>query len=187
MSNAREVLLDPLIDNNPIGLQVLGICSALAVTTKLETAVVMSAAVLFVLVVSEVVVSVLRRQIPASVRIITQLTIIASAVMVADQVRDFLENGNIKNSVNFPALSLERTEGCYRIALANKNVPRILGSVLSILADRNINVVDMLNKSRDDVAYNLIDIETVPDEELVQAIVSIEGVINVRIFDEVGG
>ncbi len=54
------------------------------------------------------------------------------AVMVADQVRDFLENGNIKNSVNFPALSLERTEGCYRIALANKNVPRILGSVLSI-------------------------------------------------------
>ncbi len=109
------------------------------------------------------------------------------AVMVADQVRDFLENGNIKNSVNFPALSLERTEGCYRIALANKNVPRILGSVLSILADRNINVVDMLNKSRDDVAYNLIDIETVPDEELVQAIVSIEGVINVRIFDEVCG
>ena len=109
------------------------------------------------------------------------------AVMVADQVRDFLENGNIKNSVNFPALSLERTEGCYRIALANKNVPRILGSVLSILADRNINVVDMLNKSRDDVAYNLIDIESVPDEELVQAIVSIEGVINVRIFDEVGG
>ena len=109
------------------------------------------------------------------------------AVMVADQVRDFLENGNIKNSVNFPALSLERTEGCYRIALANKNVPRILGSVLSILADRNINVVDMLNKSRDDVAYNLIDIETVPDVELVQAIVSIEGVINVRIFDEVGG
>jgi len=109
------------------------------------------------------------------------------AVMVADQVRDFLENGNIKNSVNFPALSLERTEGCYRIALANKNVPRILGGVLSILADRNINVVDMLNKSRDDVAYNLIDIETVPDEELVQAIVSIEGVINVRVFDEVGG
>jgi len=109
------------------------------------------------------------------------------AVMVADQVRDFLENGNIKNSVNFPALSLERTEGCYRIALANKNVPRILGSVLSILADRNINVVDMLNKSRDDVAYNLIDIETVPDDELVQAIVGIEGVINVRIFDEVGG
>jgi Na+-transporting NADH:ubiquinone oxidoreductase subunit D len=86
MSQAREVLLDPLIDNNPIGLQVLGICSALAVTTKLETAVVMSLAVLFVLATSTVVVSMLRSMIPASVRIITQLTIIASMVMVADQV-----------------------------------------------------------------------------------------------------
>ncbi len=86
MSKPREVLLDPLIDNNPIGLQVLGICSALAVTTKMETAVVMSLAVLFVLATSTVVVSVLRNLIPGSVRIITQLTIIASMVMVADQV-----------------------------------------------------------------------------------------------------
>ena len=106
------------------------------------------------------------------------------AMMVADQILDFLENGNIRNSVNFPALSLERSEGCYRIALANRNVPRILGSVLSILADRNINVVDMLNKSREDVAYNLIDIETVPTEDLVDEIRAIEGVINVRIFEE---
>lgn len=109
------------------------------------------------------------------------------AMMVADQIRDFLENGNIRNSVNFPALILDRTEGCYRIALANKNVPRILGSVLSILADRNINVVDMLNKSRDDVAYNLIDIETVPSDELVSEILEIEGILNVRVFAEVGG
>ena len=86
MSKPREVLLDPLIDNNPIGLQVLGICSALAVTTKMETAVVMSLAVLFVLVASSVSVSFLRNQIPGSVRIIAQLTIIASMVMVADQV-----------------------------------------------------------------------------------------------------
>jgi Na+-transporting NADH:ubiquinone oxidoreductase subunit D len=86
MSKPREVVLDPLIDNNPIGLQVLGICSALAVTTKLETAVVMSFAVLFVLVTSTVAVSVLRRLIPSSVRIITQLTIIASMVMIADEV-----------------------------------------------------------------------------------------------------
>jgi Na+-transporting NADH:ubiquinone oxidoreductase subunit D len=75
-----------LIDNNPIGLQVLGICSALAVTTKLETAVVMSLAVLFVLVASTVAVSLLRAIIPSSVRIITQLTIIASMVMIADQI-----------------------------------------------------------------------------------------------------
>lgn len=86
MSKPREVLLDPLIDNNPIGLQVLGICSALAVTTKLETAVVMSVAVLFVLVGSTVIVSLLRTLIPSSVRIIAQLTIIASLVMIADEV-----------------------------------------------------------------------------------------------------
>jgi D-3-phosphoglycerate dehydrogenase len=104
------------------------------------------------------------------------------AMMVADQVRDFLENGNIKNSVNFPAVTLERSEGCYRIALANSNVPRILSSVLSILADKNINVVDMLNKSRDDVAYNLIDIESEPTDELVSEIFGIEGVTNVRVF-----
>ena len=104
------------------------------------------------------------------------------AVMVADQVLDFLENGNIKNSVNFPTLSLERTAGCYRIALANKNVPRILGSVLSILADRNINIVDMLNKSRGDVAYNLIDIETTPSDDLLAEILAIKGVVNARII-----
>jgi D-3-phosphoglycerate dehydrogenase len=105
------------------------------------------------------------------------------AMMVADQVRDFLENGNIKNSVNFPSLSLERTAGCYRIAMANRNVPRILGSVLSILADRDINIVDILNKSREDVAYNLIDIQTVPSEDLLEEILVIDGVINVRVID----
>ena len=109
------------------------------------------------------------------------------AVMVADQIRDFLENGNIRNSVNFPTLNLERTQGCYRIAFANNNVPRILGSVLSILADRDINVVDMLNKSRDEVAYNIIDIESEPTEDLVGEILAIDGVVKVRTFAEVGG
>jgi len=103
------------------------------------------------------------------------------AVMVADQVIDFLENGNIHNSVNFPRVSLERTDG-FRITLANNNVPRILGSVLSILADRNINVIDMLNKSREDVAYNIIDVESEPGDDLVKEIADIEGVINVRVF-----
>ena len=106
------------------------------------------------------------------------------AIMVAEQVIDFLEHGNIRNSVNFPAISLERTEG-YRLALANRNVPRILGGVLSILADRNINVLDMLNKSREDVAYNLIDIDTAPSDELVSEIAALEGVVKVRTFDKV--
>lgn len=104
------------------------------------------------------------------------------AMMVADQVIDFLENGNIKNSVNFPSVFMERTEG-YRIGLANRNVPRILGSVLSILANRNLNVIDMINKSRSDIAYNLIDVEGEPEDDLIQEIAGIEGVINVRVFN----
>ncbi len=86
MSKPKEVLLDPLFDNNPIALQVLGICSALAVTTKVPTAFVMSLAVIFVLLTSTVAVSLIRDRIPSSIRIITQLTIIASMVIVADQV-----------------------------------------------------------------------------------------------------
>ncbi|HJN49682.1 MAG: phosphoglycerate dehydrogenase [Pseudomonadales bacterium] len=105
------------------------------------------------------------------------------AMMVADQVIDFLENGNIRNSVNFPSLNLGRSGAC-RIALANRNVPSILSNVLSILAQRNINVLDMSNRSRDDVAYNLIDIETTPNQELVDEIGAIDGVINVRTFGE---
>ncbi len=103
------------------------------------------------------------------------------AIMVADQLTDFLENGNIRNSVNFPQLFLERSEGS-RIAIANRNVPKILGGILSVLADRNINVIDMLNKSRGDQAYNLIDVETQPDAELKAALEALEGVVNVRIL-----
>ena len=82
---AKKVLLDPLLENNPIALQVLGICSALAVTTRMDTAVVMCGAVIFVLTLSNFSISLLRNQIPTSIRIIVQLTIIASLVIVADQ------------------------------------------------------------------------------------------------------
>ena len=85
-SKARETLLDPLVHNNPIALQVLGICSALAVTTKMDTALVMSIAVVAVIALSNFFVSVLRHHIPPSIRIIVQLTIIASLVIVTDQV-----------------------------------------------------------------------------------------------------
>jgi Na+-transporting NADH:ubiquinone oxidoreductase subunit D len=85
-TTSREALLDPLFNNNPIGLQVLGICSALAVTTKLETAIVMSLAVIAVTAGSCAVVSAIRNLIPASIRIIVQLTIIASLVIITDQV-----------------------------------------------------------------------------------------------------
>ena len=104
------------------------------------------------------------------------------AMMVADQVIDFLANGNIKNSVNFPAVNLERSQTGCRIAIVNRNVPRLLGSVLSILADRNINVIDMINKSRDELAYNLIDIEASPEEELAEVLRAVDDVISVRLI-----
>jgi D-3-phosphoglycerate dehydrogenase len=103
------------------------------------------------------------------------------AVMAATQLMDFLENGNIRNSVNFPAVNLERNEG-HRIAVTNQNVPKMLGQVLSVLANREINVIDMINKSRDDVAYNLIDIESAPAPQLLEEIDAIDSVINVRLF-----
>jgi len=83
---ASKAVLDPLFENNPIALQVLGICSALAVTTKLETSIVMCAAVIFVLTLSNFSISLIRDSIPSSIRIIVQLTIIASLVIVADQL-----------------------------------------------------------------------------------------------------
>ncbi|MEH6452343.1 MAG: phosphoglycerate dehydrogenase [Psychromonas sp.] len=101
------------------------------------------------------------------------------AVMACQQLIEFLENGNIKNSVNFPAINLERSTH-FRITFANKNVPGVLGNVLSILADRNINVADMLNKSRNNIAYNIIDLESESSDELVQAISQVEHVISVR-------
>ena len=82
----REALLDPLFNNNPIALQVLGICSALAVTTQLSTSVVMSLAVIFVLLGSNIAVSLIRNLVPSSIRIIVELTIIASLVIIADQI-----------------------------------------------------------------------------------------------------
>lgn len=105
------------------------------------------------------------------------------AIMAADQLRDFLENGNIRNSVNFPALELERVSGC-RLSVTNENVPKILGNVLSILADENINVIDMLNKSRGEVAYNLIDIGDGVTAETLEKMRAIDGVVNVRLIGD---
>ncbi|MCG8459799.1 MAG: NADH:ubiquinone reductase (Na(+)-transporting) subunit D, partial [Holophagales bacterium] len=85
-TKSREILLDPLFNNNPIALQVLGICSALAVTTKLETTVVMCVAVIAVMASSNLTVSLLRHNIPPSIRIIVQLTVIASLVIITDQI-----------------------------------------------------------------------------------------------------
>ena len=103
------------------------------------------------------------------------------AIMACNQLIDFLENGNIKNAVNFPPIYLERSNA-YRLTFVNKNVAGVLGNVLSVLADQSVNVTDMLNKSRNDIGYNIIDLESRPSAELVAAISNIEHVILVRVL-----
>lgn len=101
------------------------------------------------------------------------------AIMACNQLIDFLENGNIKNSVNFPAINLERSTE-YRITFVNDNVSGVLGHVLSILADMDVNVADMMNKSRGNIGYNIIDIDSPASDELLEAIAKVEHVITVR-------
>ncbi len=101
------------------------------------------------------------------------------AIMVAEQVRDYLENGNVKNSVNFPEVTMPRTEG-YRMAIVNSNVPNMVGQISSALADRGLNIIDMLNKSRGDLAYTLIDIDKPVDEALINELSEIDGVLSAR-------
>ncbi|WP_413111511.1 phosphoglycerate dehydrogenase [Thaumasiovibrio sp. DFM-14] len=101
------------------------------------------------------------------------------AVMAAEQLSEFLLNGNIKNSVNFPHTELSLSTG-HRITFCNQNIPGVLGDVLSILAERKINVADMINKSRDNIAYNILDIEEAASTEVIDCIESLDAVIKVR-------
>lgn len=101
------------------------------------------------------------------------------AIMVVDQIRDYLENGNIVNSVNFPDVILPRTEGS-RIAIANSNVPNMVGQISTAMARANINIVDMLNKSQGEIAYTLVDVDGEINDKLLDDIAGIEGVLKVR-------
>jgi D-3-phosphoglycerate dehydrogenase len=101
------------------------------------------------------------------------------AIMVADQVKDYLENGNITNSVNFPSINLPRNGG-HRIAVVNNNVPNMVGQISTDLANEGLNIIDMLNKSRDNVAVTLLDVDQKPSEQLLKTLASIEGVLSVR-------
>lgn len=102
------------------------------------------------------------------------------AIMVSDQVREYLENGNVTNSVNFPEVQMPRTEGCYRLAVVNSNVPNMLGQISSQLASAGINIHDMLNKSRGDLAYTLVDVDQEIPAECIATLEAIEGVLAVR-------
>ena len=103
------------------------------------------------------------------------------AVMAVNQLTEFLETGNIKNSVNFPDVKLNRTSD-HRISITNKNVPAMIGQIATALGDLNLNIAEMTNVSRGEVAYNLIDIENEVDEESILKLSEIEDVISVRLI-----
>ena len=104
------------------------------------------------------------------------------AVMVAETLRDFLENGNLRHCVNFPDASMPRPAGTSRIAVANSNVPNMVGQVSTLLAGAGINIAELLNKSRGELAYTLIDVEGVVDEALLARIRAISGVLSARLL-----
>ena len=101
------------------------------------------------------------------------------AVMVAEQVRDFLENGNILNAVNFPDVVMAR-ESSHRIAVANANVPNMVGQISTAMAEAGLNIHNMLNKSRGDMAYTLVDVDSAVKEGVIATIAAIEGVLSVH-------
>jgi D-3-phosphoglycerate dehydrogenase len=108
------------------------------------------------------------------------------AIMAANQLKAFLEHGNIRNSVNFPAIELERTTNC-RITIANRNEPGMLSHILTLIGDEGLNVADLLNKSVGDIAYNIIDLDEVPQEGLLNKISTLKGVINLRLIEGAPG
>jgi D-3-phosphoglycerate dehydrogenase len=103
------------------------------------------------------------------------------AVMAADQLRDFLENGNIRNSVNYPEAVLPRVAGTTRIAIANSNVPNMVGQISTCLASAGLNIADLLNKSLGGYAYTLIDTDSAVPDGLIGRIRAIEGVLSARV------
>jgi D-3-phosphoglycerate dehydrogenase len=101
------------------------------------------------------------------------------AIMVADQLREYLEHGNILNAVNFPDTSMTR-ESPFRIGIANSNVPNMLGQISTAMADAGLNIHNMLNKSKGEMAYTLVDVDSAVPEKVVASIAAIKGVLAVR-------
>lgn len=101
------------------------------------------------------------------------------AVMASRQIKDFLEKGNIKHSVNYPDCKLEQNSD-FRLLVMNRNIPNMVGQISAILAKADINIIEMLNKSRGDYAYTIIDVADQPSDDIVKALHDIEGVVKVR-------
>lgn len=104
------------------------------------------------------------------------------AYMAAEELRAYLEHGTIKNSVNFPDAELLRSEGTSRIAIANSNVPNMVGQISTVVAGSGLNIADLLNKSRGELAYTLVDVEGDVPATLLEQIRSIEGVLSARLI-----
>jgi D-3-phosphoglycerate dehydrogenase len=101
------------------------------------------------------------------------------AIMVADQLREYMEHGNVQNAVNFPNVTMPR-ESNFRIAVANSNVPNMLGQISTAMANAGLNIHNMMNKSKGDVAYTLVDVDSAVPGKVIEAIAGIEGVLAVR-------
>ena len=101
------------------------------------------------------------------------------AIMVVDQVRDYLENGNIRNAVNFPDVVMQR-ESPYRLGIANANVPNMVGQISTAVAQAGLNIHNMLNKSRKDMAYSLVDVDSAVSREVIDRVAAIPGVVAVH-------
>ncbi|TFZ04107.1 phosphoglycerate dehydrogenase [Ramlibacter humi] len=101
------------------------------------------------------------------------------AVMVAEQLRDFLEHGHIANAVNFPSVAMAR-ESAFRVAIANANVPNMVGQISTTMAQAGLNIHNMVNKSRGEMAYTLVDVDSAVGESVLAALRDIEGVLAVR-------
>ncbi|AFG38731.1 phosphoglycerate dehydrogenase [Spirochaeta africana] len=103
------------------------------------------------------------------------------AIMAANQLDEFLTRGNIINSVNFPACSMPMTTG-FRLTVSNRNVPKMVGQITTVLADAGINIEDMMNRHRDELAYNIIDVDGPVSDSVVTSLQAIDGVIAVRVI-----
>ena len=104
------------------------------------------------------------------------------AVMAVKEIRDFLENGNIKNSVNFPNCSMGVCTGAGRVTICHKNIPGMLGAFTTVMGNAGVNISDMTNKGKGDYAYTMMDLESEATEEMVKALEAVDGVLKVRII-----
>ncbi len=105
------------------------------------------------------------------------------AVMIAEQVKEFLEDGNITHSVNYPSIKMPRNKG-HRLAITNQNVPNMLAQISTEISNESINIIDMVNRSKNEIAYTLIDVDKPITPSLIDTLSSISGIINVRVIPE---